>query len=704
MSERWSARHLWGLPLASMTVPLLLLAAVAWHDHRETFAQAQRHVERNAAVLYEHTLRAFETFAYVHDEIDNHIAGLSWDQIAASEDIKQHLRRAEEAFPQIGSLWLIDPDGRMRSSSVDRAIQGLDLSDRDYFRALKSGAERYVSQTNIGRVSGVPVFSVTRRRSAPQGTFDGVISVAVHMPDFQEVFSRAAAVPADAVSLVREDGTILGRYPDGKLIRLTPESGFMQAIARSPQGGSFRTVSQGDGVERLFEYRKLGSAPVYINYGRSVDAVRAEWRSHVLFYALFAVPSALLLGLVSWLVIRKERSEREARARAAAETVRRQRAEELLQKIQRLEMLGQIAGGIAHDFNNLLMVITSNLYLAQSRAGENSAAPFIDTAMQAAYRGGQLTQQLLTFARQQTLKPEVVDANDALGAMVDGMLKRSLRGDIAVETDLAPDVWPVEVDRAQMELAVLNLAVNARDAMPGGGTLEVRTRNVTFDGGAKAPDGLRGEFVALSLTDTGCGIAPEVCERVFDPFFTTKDVGKGTGLGLSQVYGFATQSGGTVTVDSTVGRGTTFTLYLPRTGNAPAHRASVAPVKLPEGKGRAILLVEDSPEIGRTTTTLLEGMDYSVTLADNAHKALDVLSNGRRFDLVFSDIVMPGTMNGLDLGRAVRQRFPDLPVLLTTGYSNAASTAAAEGFRLLQKPYRPEMLSEALRDLMSVRA
>jgi len=709
MSERRSARGHWGLPIASIAVPLLLLAAVAWHDHRETFAQAQRHVERSTAVLYEHTLRAFETFAYVHDEIDDRVRGLSWEEIAASEDVRRYLRRAEEAFPQIGSLWLIDSAGRVRLTSLDDAPPGLELVDRDYFLALKSGEERTVSDTRVGRVTKMPVFNVARRRSPPAGaapgTFDGVIAVAVHLPDFQEVFSRAASIPADNISLVREDGTILGRYPAGKSVKLTPESGFMQAISRAPQGGSFRTVSQGDGVERLFAYRKLGAAPVYINYGRSVASVEAEWRSHVLFYALFAVPSALLLGLVSWLVVRKERSERAARAHAAAETARRQRAEELLQKIQRLEMLGQIAGGIAHDFNNLLMVITSNLYLAQTRAGENAAAaPFIDTAMQAAYRGGQLTQQLLTFARQQTLKPEVVDANDALGAMVDGMLKRSLRGDIAVETELEPGVWPVEVDRAQMELAVLNLAVNARDAMPGGGSLKVRTRNVSFDGGPAAPDGLRGDFVALSLTDTGCGIAPEICERVFDPFFTTKDVGKGTGLGLSQVYGFATQSGGTVMVDSTVGQGTTFTLYLPRTHRAPAQKAATAPAKLPEGKGRAILLVEDSPEIGRTTTTLLEGLGYAVTLADTAHKALDVLSDGKRFDLVFSDIVMPGTMNGLDLGRTVRKRFPDLPVLLTTGYSNAASTAAAEGFRLLHKPYRPEALSEALRDLTSVQA
>jgi two-component system NtrC family sensor kinase len=703
MPARRSARDLWILLLFAFMVPLLLLAVVAWRDYGNGFANAERHVERTNSVVYEHTLRLFETYAFVLDQVDQRIAGLSWDEVSASSELHHYLKRIETAFPQVGSLWLSDSAGMGMGSSIVFPMPPTSISDRDYFAALKGGESRYISAAYPGRTTGKPAFNVARRRSTPDGRFDGTILASVYVTEFLDFFSQVVPTPGDAVSLVRADGTILARFPEGPPgVKLRPESGFMRAVTASPQGGVFRTVSQGDGVERLYAYRKVGAFPVYVLYGRTTDWVLTEWRGHVLFYALFAVPSALLLALVSWLVVRKARAEQAALARVAAEVERRQRAEEILQKIQRLEMLGQIAGGIAHDFNNLLMVITSNLYLAQTRSGEGTpATPFIDTAMQAAYRGGQLTQQLLSFSRQQTVKPEVVDVNATLTPMIDGMLKRSLRGDIAVEADLAPGVWPVKVDRAQMELAVLNLAVNARDAMPGGGTLRVRSRNAVLDG--HEAGGLTGEFVALTLADTGGGIAKEIQDRVFDPFFTTKEVGKGTGLGLSQVYGFATQAGGTVGLDSQPGQGTAVTLYLPRSHEG-ATPSDAAPAQRPATAGGSILLVEDSPEIGRTATTLLEGFGYTVLHAENADRALEVLGSGRRFDLVFSDIVMPGSMNGLDLARTVRERFPTMPVLLTTGYSNASNTATAEGFRLLQKPYRPEILAEAVRGLLDERA
>jgi len=706
MSAFRSPRHLWTLLAFSFAVPLLLLAVVAWREYREGFADADRHVERTNAVIYEHTLRLFETFAYALDEVGQHVAGRTAEEIAGAPAVHQYLKRIEEAFPQVGNLSIHDRTGAAVSGSARHPAPAVNISDMDYFIALKDGAARVVSSPTADPAYGKPAFHVAQRRSAPDGSFDGIVMATVPIAELAEFFSRAATAEGDTVSLVRADGTILARHPALSIgLKLTPRSTFMRTMAEAPDAGLFRTVSQGDQIERIFAYRRVGEFPVYVLYGRTVGSVIATWRGHVFFYALFAVPSALLLALVSWLVIRSARAEQAALEQAADEAQRRQRAEEILQKVQRLEMLGQIAGGIAHDFNNLLMVITSNLYLAQTRAGADSpAAPFIDTSMQAAYRGGQLTQQLLTFSRQQTLKPEVVDVNETLGTMVDGMLKRSLRGDIAIETELPSGVWPVKVDRTQMELAVLNLAVNARDAMPSGGALRVRTRNVALDGRAGSPGGLKGDFVALTLADTGCGIDPSIQERVFDPFFTTKDVGKGTGLGLSQVYGFATQAGGTAALSSRPGQGTEITLYLPRSVGERAHSEAAAPTLRSDGKGRAILLVEDSPEIGRTATTLLEGFGYAVTHAENADRALEILDGGKRFDLVFSDIVMPGSMNGLELARSLRARYPKLPVLLTSGYSTASSTATAEGFELLQKPYRPEILAEAVRTRLVERA
>ncbi|MGQ9368659.1 ATP-binding protein [Azospirillum sp. ST 5-10] len=707
MSNRSPSRDVWLLPVASLLAPLLLLAVMAWRDYGQTFEQTERRVERTSSVLYEHALRLFETFRFVVDEVANHVEGMSWEEFATSPSLHRYLKRLDDGFSQVGGIWLNGPNGRVANSSIRFPVPATNVADRDYFRAMKEGAAFFVSDTYPGRTTGVPAFNLVRPRTGPDGRFDGMILTSASVSDFQDFFRRVLPDPRDSVSLLRTDGSQLVRDRDGPLIRLTADSGFMRAIAERPEAGVFRTVAQVDGRERIFAYRKLAGFPVYVVYGRAVKAVIEEWADRTAFNALFAVPLALLLATASWLVVRKAHGERVAIARLHQESERRRRAEELLQKIQRLEMLGQIAGGIAHDFNNLLMVITSNLYLAQARAGGEAGkgpGPFIDTAMQAAYRGGQLTQQLLTFSRQQTLKPEVLAPAPALAAMVDGMLKRSLRGDIAVEAELPADAWSVEVDRTQLELAVLNLAVNARDAMPDGGTLRIAVRNVTLDGGLDAPAGLAGDFVVLSVSDTGSGIDPAVRDRVFDPFFTTKEVGKGTGLGLSQVFGFASQSGGTVTLDSTVGAGTTVALYLPRSGKAPGQRSSPVPPPAPEGRGRRILLVEDSPEIGRTTTTLLEGFGYSVTLVDNARAALDTLTANGRFDFILSDIVMPGDINGLDLARSVRERYPDLPMMLTTGYSSAASTAVEEGFLLLHKPYRPEVLADAVNDLLAARA
>ncbi|MBP2312596.1 hybrid sensor histidine kinase/response regulator [Azospirillum soli] len=707
MSKRLSIGESLTLLVTCFAVPLTLLLVASLRDYRETFLEGERHARRTVQLLHEQAARSFATHQFILDELDDRLRDLTWDDIARSETVHRMLKRVDEAFDSVDSIWLTAPDGHSVNSSVIFPLPDISVADRDYFKAVRERDALFVSEAYEGRITHVPAFNLARRRTAPDGRFDGAITLSVHIDAHAAAFARALSASGDVAGLIRADGTILVRRPSFSSpgsVRLGPDNPLLKAMTIRPESGLIRTRSELDGVERFFAYRRLGDLPIYVTYGHPVAAVQAQWLSHVAIYALVAVPSSFLLAFLARIAMRKSRSERRAVAQLQEEVVRRERAEEILQKIQRLEMLGQITGGIAHDFNNLLMVITSNLYLAQARAGADSPCnPFIDTAMQAAYRGGQLTQQLLSFARQQTLKPEVVNLTETLSTMADSMLKRSLRGDIAVETDFASGLWPVEVDRAQLELAVLNLAVNARDAMPTGGTLRVVTRNVEFacnDG----PDGLDGAFVALTLADTGTGIDPAIRDRVFDPFFTTKEVGKGTGLGLSQVYGFASQSGGTAVIEGEPGAGAAITLYLPRSRHAPNLATGDIPPPIPAGHGRAVLLVEDSPEIGKTTTTLLQGFGYAVTLAENADRALECLSNGKRFDLVFSDIVMPGSMNGLELARTIRRRFPDLPVLLTTGYSNGAGKAREEGFQLLHKPYRPEALARAMRDLLRVEA
>jgi PAS domain S-box-containing protein len=383
-------------------------------------------------------------------------------------------------------------------------------------------------------------------------------------------------------------------------------------------------------------------------------------------------------------------------ARAALE-----RAREQLAQSQKMEALGQLTGGIAHDFNNLLMIVNGQAELMRRRVSDPRHTRALEAIQIAASRGASLTRQLLAFSRRQRLNPVVIDLRERIAAVRD-MLGSSLRGDILLICDIPEDVWPVEVDQGELELTLLNVAVNARDAMPKGGTITLTARNATL--GPKAEEGsLVGDFVELAIRDTGTGIPPDVRAKIFEPFFTTKEVGKGTGLGLSQVYGFAHQSGGAVTVASEVGHGTTITIHLPRsraelqTIAEPADTNAVAPAT------GTILVVEDNGAVAEVTAALLDQLGYRVVPAQTAAEALQRLEDNDDIDLVFSDVVMPGEMNGLALAQEILSRLPNVPVLLTTGYSDMVQAAEA-GFALVRKPFELKQLDKAIREALQKRA
>ncbi|HXC26411.1 MAG TPA: PAS domain S-box protein [Stellaceae bacterium] len=384
--------------------------------------------------------------------------------------------------------------------------------------------------------------------------------------------------------------------------------------------------------------------------------------------------------------------------RHAQESMRRMQ-ERMLQS-QKLEMLGQLTGAIAHDFNNLLMVVSANTQLVKRRLVDPPSLRAVQAVELAASRGETLTRRLLTFARRQPLNPIVIDPRERIAASRDVLTSSAGKG-IELIYEMPKPVWPVLVDVPELELAIVNIVVNARDAMPSGGTIRIAAVNERLSPD-DAMDDLTGDFVALRISDTGSGIDPEVLSRVFEPFFTTKGPDKGTGLGLSQVYGFARQSNGTVQVtsglpDSAV-RGTTVTIYLPRAIGAVAV-ADVPREETREPGTERILLVEDNHEVQEVTAAFLEELGYQVSLADNAKIALERLANEDDIQLVLSDIVMPGTMNGVALARRVRSTYPHVAVLLTTGYA-PQQELIDETLSVLRKPYRLSTLSAALREAL----
>ncbi|MGZ5984741.1 MAG: ATP-binding protein, partial [Caulobacteraceae bacterium] len=434
---------------------------------------------------------------------------------------------------------------------------------------------------------------------------------------------------------------------------------------------------------------RLGS--VYLRVQAESPARRMLRYAAIGLLGVMASLVAVVLGAANAAQTRANRALAEANAALRHQIGQRERAEEALRQSQKMEAMGQLTGGVAHDFNNLLMVASSGIDLLERTQDPARREQLRQGVRQALDRGASLTRQLLAFSRRSPLKSEVVD----LGRLVEGMhllLERSLREDIAVRFDIQPGLWPVELDPAQLEVAVLNIAVNARDAMPAGGAITLSVHNLP----GVAMEGDPGDYVELTVTDTGEGMAPDTARRVFEPFFTTKPVGKGTGLGLSQVYGFTRASGGGARITSAQGEGTSVTLYFPASTKplsepAPPRPAVAAP---PPG---TVLLVEDDDAVAQAVAAMLEALGYRVVRAADAVSALAVVDRGAApIDVVFSDMVMPGAMDGAALAEAILQRRPDLPVVLTTGFSEAAEAATRKGLRLLPKPYRIEELAAEL--------
>ena len=388
---------------------------------------------------------------------------------------------------------------------------------------------------------------------------------------------------------------------------------------------------------------------------------------------------------------------------------RRRDAEDGLRQAQKMEALGQLTGGIAHDFNNLLQVIVGyvdGLKERPSIEGDPRATRAVDNIGAAASRAVTLTQQLLAFARKQKLQGRAVNLNTLVDGM-DGLISRTLGDTVPVERRFQDDLWNCRIDTVQAELALLNILINARDAMPNGGRVIIETKNCDLDPediGAFTPLEA-GRYVCVAVTDSGTGIPPELISRVMDPFFTTKEEGKGTGLGLSMVWGFAKQSGGAARIYSEPGHGTTVRLYFPAVdAEAPTAQVKPAPRAIDAGGGETILVVEDRPDVAELAQSILEDFGYRVLSAGDGRAALDILDGEQHVDMLFTDLIMPGGMNGVMLAREARMRQPKLKVLLTTGYAEASLERTDVGgaeFDVINKPYRRMELVRKVRVILS---
>jgi PAS domain S-box-containing protein len=407
--------------------------------------------------------------------------------------------------------------------------------------------------------------------------------------------------------------------------------------------------------------------------------------------------------------IRNDRGELIGFAKITRDITERRHAQEALEhaqaalfQAQKMEAVGQLTGGVAHDFNNLLTIIVNNLDLLTRNAREPRDVKLIESAQRAAERGAKLTQQLLAFSRRQPLQPDTHNPNTLIEGF-ESVLRRACGEMIRLQLSLAPRIRWVSVDAPQFESALLNLIVNARDAMPNGGSLKIMTGNVTLsEMDSTSSDLPPGQYASIAVQDTGTGMTPEIVNRVFEPFFTTKEIGKGTGLGLSQVYGFVTQSGGHIKVDSTPGQGTRVTMLLPaqETGIETSEEEDETERPARDSAG-TVLIVEDEPAVLEVASDIFDSLGYDVVTATDANEAIKVLDGNLSIDVLFSDVIMPNGMNGVELSRKAREMRPDLKILLASGYPMSAlpSEGLGAGVSFISKPYRWTELAEKLRGL-----
>ncbi len=571
----------------TILVPLLVGAIAAYVSYREDYGRAGAALYAAVTVAEQNTTKILDTHLLVAARIDDLLAPLSDAEIHAQESaLHDQIARQIAGLPQVAAAWVIDASGHeLVSARVYPVNPQLDQADREDFRALRdTDAQTFISAVRARSLEGggyQPYFTISRRRQGADGEFRGVIIVAVSGSYFGSFYNSLLGAPGPyTASVLKDDGSLLASYPaPTNTSGLQPDPLLAQAIARKSATGLIESGSAFAESGRLVAYKRVADYPVYVAISRSRAAILYEWLRSMVGYAIVEIPAAIALIVLSVMALRRTRREQVALTRARDEVARRATIEARLHQAQKLEAVGQLTAGMAHDFSNLLTIISGNISLVQ--AGLDGDDPrrkrWLTAAMNGCERASALTKRLLGFARREPDDPQPVDPAAAIASTLE--LPWRSGGDVTIDLRLQTPTWPVFVNPDQLVNAVLNLALNARDAMPDGGTLTVECSNYRLDRlAAEQADVPAGDYVGIFISDTGAGMPPEVQEKAFDPFFTTKGAGVGTGLGLSQVYGFVTRSGGHCAIESRPGHGTTVKLYLPRYTGDWAPEQAEAPV------------------------------------------------------------------------------------------------------------------------------
>jgi signal transduction histidine kinase/CheY-like chemotaxis protein len=704
--------------LIGLAAIIALCVGMAWFILQLRFREiqdAKRELVTLDILLMEESERALQSVDLVLRSVQEKIAAdnittpEAFERTQSSHDRHELLSAKITGIPQTEALAIIGADGHVISASRDDLTLPQDVSHSDYFLSLRDETEdvAFLGELVQSHNRGTWSIFLARRVSALDGTFLGVIVSSIGIDYFTNLFKALDIGEGAAVSLWRKDGTLLARYP----LLAGPTQIYRSKIFEkrkrftTPQT-FFVEQSKIDGYNRLVATVAGKQFPIVVNVGYAVDTILQDWRRISTLAIAVAMLFFAAIIFILWLLTRQFlafEALRVAVNQSAAADAARIKAEEQLRQAQKLEAIGELTGGIAHDFNNLLTAVIGNLDLLSRHAEDVNPRlmRWAGSALDAAKRGATLTQRLLAYSRRAPLEPKPTDIVELLNSMFD-LLRRTLGENIEIQTVVAAELWPAFVDSNQLDSAILNIAINARDAMDGSGQLLIDVRNMSvargeFNGRFQDREG---DYVMISLRDNGKGMNEDILGRVFEPFFTTKPTGQGTGLGLSQVYGFLKQTGGQIIIESEPGQWTNVKLFLPRATvveEVPALEQPLGSTHL--DAGIIILVVEDDAEVRAFTVESLKGLGAEVREARDALEALDLLRQDPAIHFLLTDVGLPG-MNGGELARRVALMRPDVKTLFTSGYARQAlmhNDRLDEGVQLLVKPFTREQLAQKIR-------
>ncbi|WP_428490310.1 ATP-binding protein [Rhodopila sp.] len=626
-------------------------------------------------------------------------------QLPRLEGVDEMLRRRIRGVRQLAAILIVNAAGRpIASTDPDRATTPPNL--------VAALLTRYRADPRAAMLISPPFRVADDRWNAllahpiwaADGTLSGVAIGSINLAYFEDFYRAVELNENGAIVLTLRDGTVLARFPHvdttiGTSFGNLPP--FTEVLAHG-LAGTLVMPSPVDGSTRITAIRALRAFPLVVMVSVEQGRILSDWRRE----ALALVAGALSLGgaVVVLLLSLSRRSHdveqllaethaahdraEQTKDRLLEQIAERERAEGELRQAQRIEAIGQLTGGVAHDFNNLLTVVLGNVEILQRRAMRHDTSGLADrlaAIRAAAERGATLTGHLLAFARRQPLLPRAIDLNAAIHGMRD-LLDSALGLGTQISLRLADDLWPTMADQSQIELVILNLVLNARDAMPDGGIITIETTNHMLERARFADGPPAGDYVRVIIRDTGIGIPPEIIGRVFEPFFTTKPFGVGSGLGLSQVFGTTRQSGGEVQIESAIGRGTAVIVDLPRAGTMPLLQSSDSRPESLTGTSATILLVDDDDQVRAVTAAMLQDLGYNVRHVDCGEAALMVMAQDAAIDILLTDLVMPG-MTGSRLAALARAQLPDLSVVFISGYADEIESALEPGDRVIRKPF-----------------